>query len=158
MGSTLIRRQSIAELIKLIYYVHPDAKYVGMYDLLSLVMIRDPRNELIKSITLKHFDMFMDHSSFFNETQDPFFAKNLIAVHGDRWREMRFILSPAFMSSKMKSMFKLMSNYSIDFSKYLAQLSAERRKMEMKDVFMRYTNDVIATCAFGVCRLNEKSK
>ncbi|XP_024885908.1 cytochrome P450 9e2-like [Temnothorax curvispinosus] len=50
----------------------------------------------------------------------------------------------------MKNMFNLMSDYSIDFSDYLAQLSPEKRMMEMKDVFTRYTNDVIATCAFGV--------
>lgn len=106
MGSTLLRRQSIVELVKSTYNLHPDAKYVGMYDLISpLIVLRDP--ELIKAVTLKHFDMFMDHRRFIDETQDSFFGKNLIALSGERWREMRSILSPAFTSSKMKNMFKL---------------------------------------------------
>nr|XP_012223675.1 PREDICTED: cytochrome P450 9e2-like [Linepithema humile] len=149
MGPSLFRRQSVAELVKWIYDLNPDAKYVGMYDLTRpLTVIRDP--ELIKSITLKHFDTFPDHRAFIDETQDPLFGKNLVALRGKRWHEVRSILSPAFTSSKMKSMFKLMSDYGANFSDYLAQMPSEKRKMEMKDVFTRYTNDVIATCAFGV--------
>lgn len=149
MGPTLFRRKSLADHVKSTYDLHPDAKYVGMYDLtVPLIVLRDP--ELIKAITLKHFDMFMDHRRFVDASQDPFYGRNLVALSGEKWREMRSILSPAFTSSKMKNMFKLMSDYGIDFSNYLAQLSPEKRMMEMKDVFTRYTNDVIATCAFGV--------
>ncbi|EFN63657.1 Cytochrome P450 9e2 [Camponotus floridanus] len=149
MGSILFRRQSLAELIKSIYDLSPDAKYVGVYDSTKpLIALRDP--ELIKSITLKHFDMFMDRCIVIEETQDPFFGKNVSALRGEKWREVRSILSPAFTSSKMKNMFKLMSDCGIDFVNYLMQLPAEKRIMEMKEVFTRYTNDVIATCAFGI--------
>ncbi|KAL0110543.1 hypothetical protein PUN28_013857 [Cardiocondyla obscurior] len=149
MGPILLRRKSIADVVKTTYDLHPDAKYVGMYDLTKpLIVLRDP--ELIKTITLKHFDMFMDHRRFIDETQDPFFGKNLVALRGEKWRETRAILSPAFTTSKMKNMFKLMSDYGIEFSNYLAQLPPEKRTINTKDVFTRYTNDVIATCAFGV--------
>ncbi|XP_012223711.2 cytochrome P450 9e2-like [Linepithema humile] len=145
----LLRRQSPADFIKLIYNLNPDAKYVGIYDLTKpTTVIRDP--ELIKSVTLKHFDTFMDHVGFVEETQDPLFGKNLFSLRGERWRQMRSLLSPAFTSSKMKTMFKLMSDYGAKFGNYLAQLSPEQRTMETKNVFTRYTNDVIATCAFGV--------
>ncbi|XP_032682992.1 cytochrome P450 9e2-like [Odontomachus brunneus] len=60
------------------------------------------------------------------------------------------MLSPAFTSSKMKYMLKLISDYTIDFVKFLTQLPMELRVIETKDIFMRYTNDVIATYAFGV--------
>lgn len=43
-----------------------------------------------------------------------------------------------------------MSNCGINFSNYLAQLPPEKRMMKMKEIFTRYTNDVIATCAFDV--------
>ncbi|XP_072749237.1 cytochrome P450 9e2-like [Anoplolepis gracilipes] len=149
MGSTLFRQKSMADLVKSIYDLSPKAKYVGLYDLTRpLIVLRDP--ELIKSVTLKHFDMFMDHPTFIDETQDPFFGKNLIFLRGERWRDVRSILSPAFTSSKMKSMFKLMSDCGADFVNYLSQLPAEKKEMEMKDIFTRYTNDVIATCAFGI--------
>jgi cytochrome P450 family 9 len=149
MGSVLIRRQSLAELVKELYDLHPEAKYVGVFDMKKpLVMIRDI--ELIKSITLKHFDMFPDHRNFVDESQDPLFGRNLFSLRGEKWRQMRTLLSPAFTSSKMKSMFKLMSDCGANFANYLVQLPPEQRILQMKDVFTKYTNDVIATCAFGV--------
>ncbi|XP_011172781.1 cytochrome P450 9e2 [Solenopsis invicta] len=149
MAPILLRTQSMADFVKSVYNLNPDAKYVGMYDVKTpIVMLRDL--ELIKSVTLKHFDMFMDHIGFIDENQDTFFGKNLVALRGERWREVRSVLSPAFTSSKMKNMFKLMSDCAVDFGNYLAQLPPEKKTMEMKDVFTRYTNDVIATCAFGI--------
>jgi cytochrome P450 family 9 len=150
MGPSIFRRQSIAELVKELYNLHPEAKYIGMFDMtVPIIIIRDI--ELIKSIALKHFDIFPDHRSFVDETQDPLFGKNLFSIRGERWRQIRSLLSPAFTSSKMKSMFKLMSDCASDFGSYLAQLPPEQRKtMQIKDVFTRYTTDVIATCAFGI--------
>ncbi|XP_072763800.1 cytochrome P450 9e2-like [Anoplolepis gracilipes] len=149
VGSTLFRRESAAELVKSLYDLSPDAKYVGMYDLSRpVIVLRDP--ELIKSIALKHFDMFMDHLSFIDETQDSIFGKNPFVLRGDKWREVRYTLSPAFTSSKMKSMFKLMSDCGADFVNYLTKLPTEKRIMEMKDIFTKYTSDLIATCAFGI--------
>ncbi|EFN77011.1 Cytochrome P450 9e2 [Harpegnathos saltator] len=102
-------------------------------------MLRDP--ELIKSIALKYFDMFMDHRSFVKDDQDPLMSNNLFSLRGDKWREIRAVLSPAFTSSKMKNMFKLMSDYATDFVKFIMELPAEQRVMEMKDIFTRYTTD-----------------
>jgi len=149
MVPLLFHRQSISEFITSAYDIHPDAKYVGVYEFNHpRILIRDL--ELIKSITLKHFDNFMDHYGFVSEDQDPLFGRNIFILRGERWREVRSILSPAFTTSKMKSMFKLMSDCGVNFATYLAQLPAKSKSMEMKDVFSRYTNDVIATCAFGV--------
>ncbi|XP_011633772.1 cytochrome P450 9e2-like [Pogonomyrmex barbatus] len=150
MGPAIFRQQSLTDFVKMMYNLNPNAKYVGMYDFWQnpIIVLRDL--ELIKSVTLKHFDNFMDHFGVLDEQQDPFFGKNLIALRGDRWREVRSILSPAFTSSKMKSMFKLMSNCGVNFSTYLTQLPPEKRTMELKNIFTRYTNDVIATCAFGI--------
>ncbi|XP_072749236.1 cytochrome P450 9e2-like [Anoplolepis gracilipes] len=149
MAGSIFRRESIADLVKNTYDLHPEAKYVGMFDMTTPIMvIRDL--ELIKSITLKNFDLFPDHRTFIEEHQDPLFGKNLFALKGERWRQVRPLLSPAFTSSKMKSMFKLMSECAAEFSNYLAQMPEEKRVMEIKEVFTRYTNDVIATCAFGI--------
>lgn len=45
-------------------------------------MLKDP--ELIKSVAMKNFD-----------TNEQLFSKNLIALKGDLWREIRAILSPS---------------------------------------------------------------
>ena len=149
MAASIFRRQSIVDLVQNTYNLHPEAKYVGMFDITGpLIVLRD--RDLIKSIALKNFDLFPDHRTLVEEHQDPLFGKNLFALKGERWRQVRPIMSPAFTSSKMKGMFKLMSDYAAEFSNYLTQMPAEKRIMDIKDVFTRYTNDVIATCAFGI--------
>nr|DAD54441.1 TPA_exp: cytochrome P450 enzyme 39 [Aphis glycines] len=107
--------------------------------------------ELIKLIAIKNFDHFVNHRSFFNPEVEPLFGNNLFSLHDDRWREIRNLLTPAFTSSKMKGMFKLMSNCAENFVDYLVKDSKEKPvEINSKDAFCRYTNDVIATCAFGI--------
>ncbi|XP_014476475.1 PREDICTED: cytochrome P450 9e2-like [Dinoponera quadriceps] len=149
MGLTILRKQSLADIIKNIYNVHREAKYNGMFDLTSaIILVRDP--ELIKSVALRYSDTFPNHRTFVTEDQDPLVAKNLFSLKDDRWREMRTMLTPAFTSSKMKSMFKLMSDYAADFANFIAELPLDQEVIQTKDIFRRYTSDVIATCAFGV--------
>jgi len=70
MAPTFIRRQFAAELFKDLYNLNSEAKYVAMFDMIiPTVMLRDL--ELIKSITLKYFDMFPEHHAFMAEDQDP---------------------------------------------------------------------------------------
>lgn len=146
----LFSPRSFAAAIQELYNIHSDAKYVGAFNISRLTLIiRDL--ELIKSIAIKNFDAFEDHLFFGSDNQDPLFGKNLIALRGDQWRDVRALLSPSFTSSKMKAMFQLMSECAINFSDYLMNIPSEERKIiEMKDVFTRYANDVIATCAFGI--------
>jgi len=149
MGSWLARRVTIADLMKSTYNIDPVAKYVGIYEMRRpIITLRDL--ELVKLITLKHLESFIDHDIFVTEEQDILFGKNLFALRGERWREVRSVLSPAFTTSKMKGMFKLMSQCGAEFGTYMAQTPPEEKSTEMKDAFTRYTSDVIATCAFGV--------
>lgn len=73
-------------------------------------------------------------------------------MKGQKWRQMRATLSPAFTGSKMRQMFELVSECSIDVINYLKQQqeSGGSLNFEMKDLFTRYTNDVITSCAFGL--------
>lgn len=112
-------------------------------------MIKDL--ELIKQIAVKNFDHFTDHLPIFPEEADALMGKNLFSMHGQRWREMRATLSPAFTSSKMKGMFMLMSDCAKNTVNYLVKESnGKLLEIEAKDLFSRYTNDVIATASFGI--------
>ncbi|XP_072758017.1 cytochrome P450 9e2-like [Anoplolepis gracilipes] len=149
MARLFFRRESMDVFIKNTYNLHPEAKYVGLFDMRTpIVMIRDL--DLIKSIAVTNFDFFANRRAFNEENQELIFRKNLFALKREKWRQVRSLLSPAFTSNKMKIMFKLMSDCATKFSNYLAQMPEEKRVMEMKDVFRRYTNDVIATCTFGI--------
>ncbi|XP_050460257.1 cytochrome P450 9e2-like [Cataglyphis hispanica] len=144
-----IRPKSFAALNKEIYNFHPDAKYIGFFNFSQVVVVlRDL--ELIKSIGIKNFDSFHDHIFFGSDAQDPLFGKNLIALRGDEWRDVRTLLSPSFTSSKMRAMFQLMTECAVNFSEYLVKVPPDKRIMEMRDIFSRYSTDVIGTCAFGI--------
>ncbi|XP_057336079.1 cytochrome P450 9e2-like [Microplitis mediator] len=153
MMEIFLRKISFPEQLKKIYDLDPRAKYFGYYDFSSpVIVIRDP--ELIKDIGIKNFDSFIDHRGFVDPALDPLFGRNLFSLRGDTWRELRNLLSPSFTSSKMKVMFKLMCQCSDNFSSYfveqMVKSKIESQTIASKEVFTRYTNDVIATCAFGI--------
>ncbi|XP_014476486.1 PREDICTED: cytochrome P450 9e2-like [Dinoponera quadriceps] len=149
LGPMFLCQTSMAELLKKVYDMSPNAKYVGFFDAMNpVVMIRDP--ELIKSIAVKNFEIFPEHRSFIDEVNDPMLGKNLFSLRGDKWRELRKLLSLAFTSGKMKTTFELMSNCAADFADFLSKMPTDKNVVELKDSFTRYTNDVIATCVFGI--------
>lgn len=149
MTPIFFRQKSMAKVMSDVYNLHPTAKYVGFFDIGNPVLvIRDL--DLIKSIGVKNFEHFPDHRNFVDEVQEPIFGRNLFSLRGDQWRETRTMLSPAFTSSKLKGMYKLMNQCAADFTYYMSKMPKEKRTIEMKDTFTKYTNDVIATCAFGI--------
>lgn len=153
LGSTwlaMLHLKPFAEMVRDIYDMDPEAKYVGFYHRMApVIMLRDP--ELIKSVAVKNFNHFPDHRGFGEDAEpDDFFSKNLLLLQGDRWKEVRALLSPAFTSNKIKAMFTLMSECAVNVGEHLAALPTEQRFIEMKDIFTRYTNDIFASCAFGI--------
>ncbi|KYN29650.1 Cytochrome P450 9e2 [Trachymyrmex cornetzi] len=146
--SVIFRRISFVDFIQKVYYFNPNSKYVGFYFMTNPVLvIRDL--ELIKNILVKNFEAFPDRQGFSN-TNDFLFKNNLFSLHGEKWRNVRNLLSPSFTSSKMKMMFTLMSECAVDFVKFISTSPANEESINTKDVFSKYTNDVIATCAFGI--------
>lgn len=106
---------------------------------------------LLKQITVKDFDHFIDRSSRFPEETETLMGKSLFSLKGQKWREMRVTLSPTFTGSKMRGIFVLMSDCANGVVDYLVNRSnGQFMEVEMKDLFSRYTNDVIATAAFGI--------
>ena len=112
-------------------------------------IIRDP--ELIKRITVKDFDYFMDHRTILTPEADPLFANALVLLTGQKWKDMRATLSPAFTGSKMRNMFSLVGDCTNDsITTIKTQLKGQDDMFEMKEFFSKFTVDTIATCAFGI--------
>lgn len=66
---------------------------------------------------------------------------------------MRNTLSPSFTSRKMKIIFGLVTDYTEKFIDHLLNSNDDFEnviEVEFKDLFTKYTTDVIATVAFGV--------
>ena len=149
MWEMFLQRISFAEIAEKMYNLDPESKYIGMFEFETpMLVIRDL--ELIKSIAVKNFDHFPNHRMAFDPELEPLFSKNLFSLRDERWREVRNMLTPAFTSSKMKCMFVLMRDCAKEYGDYFASLPADQSTLELKDAFTKYTNDVIATCAFGI--------
>ncbi|KAJ8953903.1 hypothetical protein NQ318_019143, partial [Aromia moschata] len=144
-----IRGKSFFESTIDAYNLYPDRRYYGSYQFLKPgLFVRDL--DLIKRIMVKDFEHFPDHMSVINEKADSVVGLNLFSLKGEKWREMRSTLSPAFTGSKMRSMYTLMQDTAENFAEYLFKKDEEMLELEMKDIFSRFSNDVIANCAFGV--------
>ncbi|KPJ17676.1 putative cytochrome P450 9f2 [Papilio machaon] len=144
--STFIRKHFVEDIDK-VYREFPNEKYVGYIEATSpIVLIRDP--EIIKRITVKDFDHFVNHKEFFPSEIEPLFGSSLLLMKGDKWRDMRTTLSPAFTGSKMRHMLPFMVEISNNIVNYLKDHT--NKDIDVCDVMRRYTNDVIASTAFGI--------
>ena len=65
---------------------------------------------------------------------------------------MRATLSPSFTSSKMKMMFSLIDECADHFTTHFENIvnPSNALEIDVKDTITRFTNDVIATTAFGI--------
>ncbi|XP_063534347.1 cytochrome P450 9e2-like [Cydia strobilella] len=153
MSSILLRTVNFIDVVNDLYNKFPEERFVGNFQFMKPVLfIRDI--ELIKKVTVKDFEYFLDHSSIVSEDVDPFFGRNLFSLKGQEWKDMRSTLSPAFTSSKMKHMLPFIVEVGNQMVISLEQQLKESKKgfidIETKDVATYYANDVIASCAFGL--------
>lgn len=143
------KNRHLGDLMRDLYDLNKDAKYIGAHQFINpVIILRDI--ELVKAVLVKDFDHFADRKGLVDEKLEPMLMKNLASLNGERWREIRQLLSPAFTSSKIKTMFKLMEKCAENFTNSFIKQGKNKEEIDTKDAFTKYTNDVIATCAFGI--------
>ncbi|KAJ8728457.1 hypothetical protein PYW08_016842 [Mythimna loreyi] len=141
----------VDDLVRL-YSSFPEERFVGRYEFTQeMVVIRDI--ELVKKIGVKDFEHFLDHRALFG-FGETFFSRSLIALAGQEWKDMRSTLSPAFTSSKIRHMVPFIvevgDQMMCSLKKKIDESKTGYIDVECKDLTTRYTNDVIASCAFGL--------
>nr|ACZ97417.2 cytochrome P450 CYP9A36 [Zygaena filipendulae] len=149
----LFRMQHMTENVEENYNAFPDDRFVGSYEFVNpMTIIRDV--DLIKKITVKDFEYFLNHRVILNEDTDPFFGRSLFSLQDQKWKDMRSTLSPAFTSSKIRLMVPFMEEVGDQMIKSLKinikQSGNDFIDVDSKDLLARYANDVIASCAFGL--------
>lgn len=149
----LFKRESYSETLKRIYYQRPNESFVGMHDIGGGVayLIRDP--DLVKEITIKSFDHFVDKMDAFDFDTDPLFGRMLTYLKGDAWREIRSALTPLFTSSKFRSVtLPAMIDAKQHFVNYLVGEvgDGDEKVVDMMDFCNRTVIDSFGRCALGV--------
>ncbi|CAO1431140.1 unnamed protein product [Diamesa serratosioi] len=145
------RKISMMDYLQMICSEFKDEKISGFFEFRKpVVMVKDPK--LIKQLAVKNFDYFMDRRTMITEEMDPIFGKALVSLTGQKWRDMRSTLSPAFTGSKMRQMFEYVSQCgqqtAISMKKEI--IAGGDNVFEFKDLATKFTVDVIASCAFGI--------
>lgn len=109
-------------------------------------VVRNP--DLIKKIGIKDFDHFTNHRINFDPDVEPVFGKIMFFTKDQRWKDMRSSISPAFTGSKIRKMFHLIDQCAKQSCDHLQKTIGQ--EYELRDLFGRIGNDVIATCSFGI--------
>lgn len=149
MGPFVTKRKTMLEILEKVYNLNDDAKYVGFYEFSTpIIVLRDI--DLIKSVTIKNFNSFINHQATVTKDLEPILGNMLFTLPDEKWRDRRNQLTSSFTASKIKMMFTLMSHVAVNFSQYLANLPKKEQELELKKVLTKYTNDVIASCVFGI--------
>ncbi|CAG0920704.1 unnamed protein product, partial [Notodromas monacha] len=105
--------------------------------------------EIIKAITVKEFDNFVDRLVVIPEHQE-YVRRFLFVLHGQEWKDVRNGVSPVFSSGKIKGMSRLMEECCSSLVKLTEHRAAKNQGIiDLKKLFGSYTMDVIASCAFG---------
>lgn len=145
-------QESIANSVDNLYRKFPNEPFFGIYELTHpIFIIRDPN--LVKKVTTQDFEHFLNHQTNFDVELDSLLGRSLFFSHDQRWRDMRSILSASFTGNKMRMMFDLVCESTQTFistMKHSAQRDDNDLEVEMKDLFSRYTTNVIASTAFGL--------
>ncbi|KAG4071424.1 hypothetical protein HA402_011578 [Bradysia odoriphaga] len=173
----VLQRESFVDVVQKTYVKYKKSKIFGFFSFTQAgYMLSDP--ELIKTVLIRDFDHFVNHDQCFDYI-DKMFCKTLYSLHDQQWREMRMlivrltlplvgsskafvifrILSPIFTSTKIKTMFDLLSDHAADFLMQFKRKAAN--DVDVYDLFSRYTADVTSTAVLGFegdCVKNDNSE
>ncbi|XP_071648655.1 probable cytochrome P450 6a23 isoform X2 [Temnothorax longispinosus] len=130
------------------YMKYKDHQAFGLYMFLKpFLVIADP--DLIRTVLTKDFESFQDRGLHFNEKLNPLYD-NLFFMNGNRWNNMRKKMTPIFTPKKINQMFAIVKECGEELTKFLETKAKMKESVEMKDMFARYTIDVIMSTAFGI--------
>jgi len=150
MGIFFKKKPFVQSLMEL-YNQFEDEKVFGAFEFRRpVVSIRDPK--IVKHLAVKDFDHFSDHRVLIKEDIDPLVGKLLTSLTGQKWKDMRATLSPAFTGSKMRQMFDFVSEVGQQSAKAMSEdiTKGGENAFEFKALASKFTVDVIASCAFGI--------
>lgn len=107
--------------------------------------------DFLKHLFITDIEHFYDHSEFINEEADPY-SGNLMFLRGEQWKRMKAKVTPAFTPSKLKLMSPLIEEKAKNLKDTIFRMLDEKESdvIECRDLFTRYTTDVVGTYAFGI--------
>lgn len=152
IASFTLLNQPFHESMKDLYnYFHAEP-FGGFFQMRApTLLVKDP--DLVTSVLIKDFKCFVNRGfefAYIDKDLNPL-TGHLFMVDGDRWRVLRNKMSPVFTSGKLKYMYEQIFYCVGVLNKFIeSDLNGDSKDLDVKELFGRFTIDVIGTCAFGL--------
>ena len=150
LASAAWGKESVYLRLQHLYHKFKDAghKFGGIYFTNGPIYFPvDP--DLVKRLLVSDFDHFVDRGMYINEEKLPL-SVHIFSMKGEQWRNVRIKFTPTFTSGKMKSMYNILVKISKNLVDILEPFGAQKMEVDMKELLLRYTTDIIGSTAFGV--------
>lgn len=104
---------------------------------------------VIRDVMVNQFCKFTNRSFYMNERDDPLSAM-LIAMKGERWRNLRTKMSPTFSVTSTRRMFETVHSVGQNLLAFVQRFVVTSEPFSSKNIAMRYICDTIGLCGFGL--------
>ncbi|XP_039301754.1 cytochrome P450 6k1-like [Solenopsis invicta] len=139
---------SIGEVFQNAYLKYKACRIFGMYAFFKpTLIITNPH--IMQTVLSTKFKCFQDRGVFCDEKVDPM-STHLFSMSGQKWRNLRSKLTPYFTLGKIKQSFMIIKESSEELQKNLEGKAQKKDCIDIKDMFERYTMDIIMATAFGI--------
>lgn len=141
-------KKNVGEILRKMYQ-KATGPYVGIFILNDpCLLIRDP--ELVKAILVKDFQNFPDRLVGRSEKADKISAHLLFTMKYIEWKNVRYRISPAFSTGKFRQMLPHMQEICDQLKSHITHSISQSSEIEVKNLFSKYSIDLISSCAFGI--------
>ena len=135
-------------------YFESIAKWLSKYDVTfvyylgikPVVLTEDV--EIIKSITVKNFDSFVNRS-YVPPLLKKGKVRGLLQLRNEEWQRMRRVLSPTFSSKKLRMMAPMIQKSCKKLNEKMSAVSNSGESVDVWKWFGLFTMEVILATAFG---------
>ncbi|XP_055546467.1 probable cytochrome P450 28a5 [Wyeomyia smithii] len=150
--SLLTQKRHLYYDMERIYNTFKDEPAVGFFSIRTpQLMIRDP--ELIKEVLSKSFNHFPANqfSDLVDEKSDPLFARNPFSLTGEKWKNRRAEITPAFTNNRIKALYTLIEEVGVRMTEYLnLKVKQNESPFDIKEIMAKFTTDVVSNCIFAI--------
>ncbi|KAL6430830.1 hypothetical protein ACFW04_006979 [Cataglyphis niger] len=144
-------KMTFAECCRNIYNNYQNRSMVGVYNFRSpALLVLEP--ELVKTVLQTNFTNFHENSFKINPDLDPLLANHPFFTYGEKWIIGRKRLTYAFSGIRLKILLESIKQVCVQFENFLDKKLSKVGKieMELKELFARYTAQVITAAGYGI--------
>ncbi|XP_070157633.1 cytochrome P450 9e2-like [Polyergus mexicanus] len=144
-------KTTFSECCRNIYNNNRSHSMVGIYNFRSpALMVIEP--ELVKTVLQTNFANFHENGFKIDPDLDPLLANNPFFTYGEKWVTNRKRLTYAFSSMRLKILLESVKQVCVQFENFLDRKLSKVGKieLELKDLFARFTAQVVSGVGFGV--------